>query len=270
MGSEPKDAERGADEAIIVRDAGARGAYVIVCEHASSVIPPEYEGLGLDAETALGHIGWDINAVDVASRVARALDAPLVTAPVSRLVIDLNRPEVCRECIPARSEDVPVPGNADLTAQAREDRLARWHRPFHDGLGALLDRRAALGLATFLVGIHSFTPVYAGVARPWGAGVLYRASRAQGERVARSMAEASGEKVGCNQPYDLWKHSNHTIPFHGDGRGLPAVIVEIRNDLLATKAGIARWADMTVQALRACSSEPFNPDDRDTLLHVRA
>lgn len=256
MRPEQTIAEQDSGDAIILHDADARGPYVIVCEHASSVIPPDYDGLGLDIHAARGHIGWDINAVDVAARVARALDAPLVTAPVSRLVTDLNRPEACRECIPARSEDTLVPGNAALTAQEREDRLARWHRPFHRGLSDLLDRRTRRGLTTFLVGIHSFTPVYAGVPRPWSAGVLYRASRVQGEKVARAMAERSGEMVGCNQPYDLWRHSNHTIPFHGDGRGLPAVIVEIRNDLLATDAGIARWADVTVEALReghACS-----------------
>jgi len=235
---------------------------VIVCEHASSFIPDEYNGLGLDPQVVKEHIGWDIHAIDMATIVAEMLDAPLVSAPVSRLVTDLNRPEACHECIPIKSEMTSVPGNLSLTSHERENRLSRWHRPFHQGLSSLLEERTQRGLGTFLVGIHSFTPVYAGVRRPWAAGILYRASRLQGETVAQAMEEQSGTLVGRNQPYDLWQHSNHTIPFHGDRRGHAAVIVEIRNDLLATTPDLTRWAGITAQSLRKGQVCPLPPVNR--------
>lgn len=248
-------------DAITIRHPDASSPYVIVCEHASCFIPPEYDGLGLSPELVKGHIGWDIHAEDVATQVALMLGAPLVTASVSRLVTDLNRPETCQDCIPGRSETISVPGNLGLSPQEREGRLAKWHRPFHEGLSALLDARSRHGLSSILVGIHSFTPIYDGVTRPWSAGVLYRASQTYGEAVAQAMSSLSGEMVGCNQPYDLWVHSNHTIPFHGDARGLPAIIVEIRNDLLATPAAVAHWANITAQSLqtgRRCSLPCIN------------
>ena len=249
-------------EAITFHNTDSRSPYVIVCEHASSFIPDEYKGLGLPPQATKEHIGWDIHAMDMATIVAGLLDSPLISAPVSRLVADLNRPETCQECIPTRSETTSVPGNLSLTLHERENRLSRWHRPFHQGLSTFLEDRIARGIETFLVGIHSFTPVYAGVPRTWAAGVLYRASHLHGETVAQAMEKQSGALVGRNQPYDLWQHSNHTIPFHGDRRGLAAVIVEIRNDLLATTPGLTRWAGITAQALQKSQTCPLPPANR--------
>lgn len=157
-------------EAITFHNTASRSPYVIVCEHASSFIPDEYKGLGLPPQATKEHIGWDIHAMDMATIVAGMLVSPLVSVPVSRLVAELNRPETCRESIPARSETTFVPGNLSLALQERENRLSRWHRPFHQGLRTLLEERTSRGIETFLVGIHSFTPVYAGVSRPWAGG----------------------------------------------------------------------------------------------------
>ena len=46
-------------------------------------------------------------------------------------------------------------------------------RPYHDRIEAELDRRRKAGRLTALIAMHSFTPVFMGVARPWHVGVLY-------------------------------------------------------------------------------------------------
>ncbi len=55
-------------------------------------MPDSFDGLGLDAEALNAHIAWDPGAVDVARQLSTALDAPLVEAGLSRLLIDCNRP----------------------------------------------------------------------------------------------------------------------------------------------------------------------------------
>ena len=46
-------------------------------------------------------------------------------------------------------------------------------RPYHDTIEAELDRRRNAGRPTALIAMHSFTPVFMDVARPWHTGVLY-------------------------------------------------------------------------------------------------
>jgi predicted N-formylglutamate amidohydrolase len=62
--------------------------FVIVVDHASRRIPRRLGTLGLPPAELERHIAWDIGALGVASRVAAALDAPLLAQNYSRLVID--------------------------------------------------------------------------------------------------------------------------------------------------------------------------------------
>ena len=66
-----------------------------------------------------------------------------------------------------------IPGNVGLTEANKTARATEIFRPYHDRIEAELDRRRQSGRATALVSLHSFTPVFKGVARPWHAAVLY-------------------------------------------------------------------------------------------------
>jgi predicted N-formylglutamate amidohydrolase len=57
--------------------------------------------------------------------------------------------------------------------------------------------------------------------------------------------------VGDNQPYPIRDDSDYGIPVHGDGRGLPSVLVEIRQDLIADERGASAWAMRLAHCLRA-------------------
>jgi len=53
---------------------------------------------------------------------------------------------------------------------------------------------------------------------------------------------AKGLTVGDNEPYGIAADEDYTVPVHGDARGLPAFLIEIRQDLLADAAAAEAWA----------------------------
>jgi predicted N-formylglutamate amidohydrolase len=48
--------------------------------------------------------------------------------------------------------------------------------------------------------------------------------------------------VGDNQPYFVSDATDYTIPAHGEQRGLPHALIEIRQDLIADEDGQRQWA----------------------------
>jgi predicted N-formylglutamate amidohydrolase len=150
--------------------------------------------------------------------------------------------------IPVRSEATDIPGNARLDPAERGHRENRWFHPFQTAVSNLLDQRKADGQPTVVLGIHSFTPVYLGEKRPWQAGVLYRHSQAFGTwLVCRMGGEAAG--IVHNRPYQIEDDGDYTVPVHGEARGLDAVLIEIRQDLIATEAAAGQLGDRLAEAL---------------------
>lgn len=230
-------------------NADGASSYVLLCEHASNHIPDGYGGLGLGPSDLSRHIAWDIGAAELARRLSRRLDAPAVLSGCSRLLIDCNRPLGAPTSIPTRSEATVIPGNQGLDSAERERRAAAFHAPFHRQVGDVLDRRAKLGKPTIVVGVHSFTPVFLGDRRPWHAGVLYGAAAAFGQALIRTLADDAELCIGDNEPYRVTPETDYTVPVHGDGRGLQAVLIEVRQDLVAGDAGIEAWAQRLADAL---------------------
>nr|WP_245214195.1 N-formylglutamate amidohydrolase [Pararoseomonas indoligenes] len=233
-----------------VVNAGGASPFVLLCEHASKHIPARYADLGLPASELGRHIAWDIGAAELARLLSARLDAPLLLAGASRLVIDLNRPPGMPSSIPEMSESTPIPGNTGLSAAERTLRQTAWFHPFHGAVTALLDRRQAEGRRTLVVGVHSFTPRYQGVDRPWHAGVLFAGAERFGRALAAAIAADPALVVGENEPYRIEPGIyDYTVPVHGDARGLDAVLIEVRQDLLGDEAGIRDWAERLAPAL---------------------
>ena len=65
---------------------------LLVCEHATNFIPARFKDLGLTPAQLQSHIAWDPGAIETAEAMAEILDAPLISATVSRLIYDCNRP----------------------------------------------------------------------------------------------------------------------------------------------------------------------------------
>ncbi len=93
-----------------------------------------------------------------------------------------------------------------------------------------------------MLGIHSFTPVFLGARRIWQAGVLYREATTLGAGLLAGLRADAALTVGDNEPYRIDLNEDYTVPVHGDARGLPAALIEIRQDLLGTAPDIEEWA----------------------------
>jgi predicted N-formylglutamate amidohydrolase len=96
---------------------------------------------------------------------------------------------------------------------------------------------------TVLVSLHSFTPVYAGVARPWHIGALYNRDTVLPKLLLEHLRRESGLVVGDNEPYAASDLTDYTIPVHGEARGLVNTGIEIRQDLIADPSGQQQWAE---------------------------
>ena len=234
--------------AVLVENAGGRGAAIIVCDHASNHIPARFGRLGLSDGELQRHIAWDPGALGVSRRLARLLDAPLIGSTVSRLVIDCNRDPSAIDAIPAASEATVIPGNADLAAGDRAWRIAEVYGPFHAAVDQLVSGKAREG-GVAVIAIHTFTPVYNGVSRPWHVGVLFDRDRRLPDRFLASLRGETGLVVGENQPYSPNDRVYHTLDRHAQSRGLPNVMIEIRNDLVATPEAEEAWGDRLARAL---------------------
>lgn len=210
---------------------------LLICEHAVADIPEEFENLGLGAKDLNSHIAWDPGAFDTARGLSDRLNAPLVFSTVSRLVYDCNRPPSAESAIPAQSETTPVPGNANLSDAERSARVARFYHPFETLLAKTLDTRPA---PSVLVTIHSFTPVYRGKPRSVEIGILHD----RDSRFADALLQvADGYAIERNAPYGPEDGVTHTLCHHALPRGFLNVMIEIRNDLIATPEDCARMAD---------------------------
>jgi predicted N-formylglutamate amidohydrolase len=237
----------GALDAALVTNPQGSAPVVIVCEHASNAIPAALDGLGVSPEAAVSHAAWDIGALDLARRLSRRLDAPLVAGGVSRLVYDCNRPPEARDAIPTRSEIHDIPGNAGLDDAGRMQRVSQVYEPFHATLAALL---AARPDPRVLVTVHSFTPVYNGQTRDVELGLLHGPD----DRLARAMlahAPQTGWLSALNAPYGPQDGVLHTLELHAAPGRMLNVMIELRNDLLSDPLDAERAGDRLAGLLSA-------------------
>ena len=238
----------------VLVNADGNSPFLLACDHAGNRIPRRLGTLGLSEADRQRHIAWDIGIAGVGRALAPLLDAALILQTYSRLVIDCNRDPAVASSIPEISEVTEIPGNLGLDAAARAGRQAAIFRPYHERIAAMLDRRAAEGRRTVLVALHSFTPVYEGVRRPWHAGVLYNRDARLAHALLSLLREEGDLVVGDNEPYRVSDLTDYTVPVHGEGRGLPHVEIEIRQDLIAMPEGQARWARRLARLLPAAGA----------------
>lgn len=230
------------DDLVTVERPDGAGPLVLVCDHASNEIPPGFSALGVSPAAMTAHVAWDPGALQVAQAISAVTDSPLVYPRASRLLLDCNRTPGAPGSIVERSEDTEVPGNRDLSLDERLARVRRIYSPFHAAIDAVIDRRLAIRLPTAVIAIHSFTPIYHGKARPWDIGVLYDRDRLLADRLLAGLKADGDIVVGDNQPYAPRDGVYHTLARHAEARGLPSVMIEIRNDRLADAAGQGAWA----------------------------
>ena len=214
----------------------APGGIVCVADHASNFVPKDIE-LGIAPELLEQHIAVDIGVEGVAGRMARRHGIPAHLATASRLVCDLHREEDHKAVVPMESDGHLIPGNIGADIEAR---LKRFHRPYHKALANWLDAAQP----ELIISLHSFTPSLAtsDEERPWEVALLYNTD----DRAARHaiwLFSEQGLNVGDNQPYS-GKELNATMNRHAEVYGRAYIALEIRQDLIVTRAEQSRWAAM--------------------------
>lgn len=227
----------------------AGGRIVLICDHASNRIPAELQNLGLPESELTRHIAWDIGAEGVTRALSEIFDAPAVLCSISRLVIDCNRQLDAPDLIPEQSDGTLIPGNLNLTREARELRIERWFRPYHDAIEAVLKERESAETPLILVSIHSMTNCLGGIARPWHIALSSHIDRRLADPVLASLRRMPGIVVGDNEPYNLDPSCDYSVPVHALLRGLPHLQVEFRQDEIAIPETQRQWAERFARAL---------------------
>lgn len=239
------------EQVVQITNPNGDSSALLVCEHASRHIPDDLNGLGLTAQDAVSHAAWDPGALAVATHLSQMLNAQLVASGISRLAYDCNRPPSAPDAVPSRSERIEVPGNVTLSAANKADRVARFYEPFR----AALAQTVAAHPAPMIVTIHSFTPVYHGQQRDVEIGILHDADTRLADAMMANHADHTALNIQRNAPYGPDDGVTHTLIEHAVKWGHPNVMIEIRNDLIATPEAQAEIADMLGRWLNASIAE---------------
>jgi predicted N-formylglutamate amidohydrolase len=240
---------------VTVHNENGPSPFLIVADHAGNSMPRSLGRLGVPETECKRHIAWDIGIAAVCRLVADALDATLVQQNYSRLVIDCNRTPGSETSIPEISEFTPIPRNTGLSEEQKSAREREIFRPYHDRIETELERRRQAGRPVALIAMHSFTPVFMGVARPWHAGVLYNRDPRFAHLLMALLKREAGLVIGDNEPYSVTDASDYTIPVHGERRGLHHVAIEVRQDLIADDKGQRAWGPLLARLLPGAYQE---------------
>ncbi len=219
-----------------------KGRFVILCDHASNRIPAELEDLGLPAAELQRHIAWDIGAAGITGELSKIFDAPAILCGTSRLVIDCNRQLNAPDLIPEVSDGTTIPGNRNLTGQARRQRIESWFEPYHAAIESILASRGD----SIVLSIHSMTESLAGQVRPWPIALSSHEDRTLVEPMLEALRQYN---AGDNQPYDLDPAIDYSIPYHAMRRNMRYLQVEFRQDEVANPSGELLWATRFAKAL---------------------
>ncbi len=231
-------------EQVAARD--PKSTLLLLCDHAAAALPESFGLLGLDPALFQTHIAYDIGAAQVTRALSRHFGASALLGRWSRLLIDLNRGPDDPTLVMKLSDGSIIPGNRDADAAEVARRIRDYYDPYHAAITAELDR---ISPKAVLISIHSFTPSWKGQARPWEVGVLWDTDK----RLAKPLMARLSQHAflyGDNEPYS-GALENDCLNRHGTKRSLPHVLVEIRQDLIATEEMATNFASRIYHTLAA-------------------
>ena len=223
--------------------------FLVICDHASNVIPQEYNNLGL-CESVLGtHIAYDIGAREVAIGLADILDCPLIMPNFSRLLIDPNRGTEDPTLIMKISDGRIIEGNRNISfvkdCEDKKARIKNFYDPYHSSISKIVKRLEGQNILPSIISIHSFTPEWKGKKRKIEMGVLWD----KDDRLAKIFLKYyENIFIGDNNPYS-GRLKNDTLYKHGTRNGLPHVLIELRQDLINSKNNQKLWVKKIYKTL---------------------
>lgn len=162
---------------------------LITCEHGGHRVPAAYRRLFANSARVLqSHRGWDCGALELARCMSRGLQAPLIHATVTRLLVDLNR----------------SPGNSNhfsrysmgLAEDAKATILRRYYEPYRNEVEAWIANALSAQATVAHFSMHSFTPVLRGQVRQADVGLLYDPRRPP----EKELCEAWRQRINGMRP----------------------------------------------------------------------
>ncbi len=239
-----------------IENPNGAASVLLVCDHASNAVPASLHGLGLTERELNLHIAHDKGAAVVTRRLAETLDAPAVLAGYSRLVVDCNRRPEHPSSIPNISDGVEITGNRDIDSFEAARRADACFWPYHRKIGAGIAGFALRGAKPAIISMHSFTPTLAGTPRPWEIGILWDHDARIAGPLIEALSVQGSLNVGDNLPYSGRQRFGYSIEVHATETGLPNVLIEMREDLVADDAAADRMAIIITKALTPILADP--------------
>ena len=219
----------------------ATAPILLICDHASRRFPASLGDMGLDPFARRCHLAVDIGAGPLTERLAERLGVTAVLAQYSRLIVDCNRQLLDPSAYLQYGDGVHVPGNRNLSQERKTARAEEIYWPYHYAVESEVQRLTSLGPPPAFIAVHSFTPVFNGVSRPWQMGVLWDKDQRLSDLFLEDF-RAAGFCVGDNEPYSGKAPQDFTIDHHAEDLGLPHVGLEIRQDLIDDEQGVEEIA----------------------------
>jgi predicted N-formylglutamate amidohydrolase len=223
---------------------------LLVADHASPYFPAAMNQLGLADWVLERHVAWDIGSDKLARYLADELDAPLVLAGFSRLIVDPNRNTEDSSAFPEISDGIAIPGNLDLTKEQKSLRVDSFFNPYHGRITQRLEGFAKESIVPAMIAIHTCSPVYDRVVRPWHIGIMWDKDPRIAVPLIRHFEDTDGICVGDNEPYSGQHPHDFTIDFHAEPAGLPHIGIEVRQDLVSSETGAREWAGILATGLK--------------------
>lgn len=226
---------------------------LVICDHASNKIPKKLNALGVNNDTLEHHIAYDIGTEYIGKYIADDMNASTILSGFSRLVVDLNRDLDHNYSMPVMNDGLHIPGNDGLQPEQKQRRIDEIYTPYHSEIRASVETIRKQGKQPFVISVHSFTPEMDNIPRETEIGILWDHSN---KDIAQAMLENLKIRnpdlvIGNNQPYSFVDEPqlNHTIR-HNLKDTTPYLIVEFRQDLVATKDGADKYTNIFLESLK--------------------
>jgi len=222
---------------------------LIVADHATPFFPAAMNQLGLADWVLERHVAWDVGSDKLTRFLADELDAQAVLSGFSRLIVDPNRQLDDPTAFVEISDGIGIPGNMDLDDEQKALRVQSFFKPYHDMITARIDGFRQRGIVPALISIHTCTPVFDRVVRPWHIGIMWDTDPRIPAPLIERFKSMDGICIGDNEPYSGRHPHDFTIDYHAEPAGLPHVGIEVRQDLVKNDGGARKWAGILAQAL---------------------
>ena len=175
------------------------------------------------------------------------------------MLIDCNRPIAAPDLVPEYSDGVKIPGNSDLSAEELSVRRSIFFDPYHAEIRKILDKFIGRKTIPILASIHSFAPFVSSNTehRPWEISICWDRDNRLAVPFISSL-QGDGFCVGENQPYGFNALSDFAIPEHGLKRGIPHILIEVRNDQIRDNSGVENWSQRLTKLFNIELANPEN------------